>query len=406
MDRQSLSAIVEVERLIAKGKLDVDGAMHLIVDCARNVANATGVAIGLLKGDQLVYRAGSGSAATYIGRRLMVTLTLPADTQASREILRVENTQTDARIEAAICRQFGAKSLLMLLIYHDRAVAGVLEVLFSEAHAFQDREVRAYRLMAELIGEAMSHAAQLERKKNLTAELPTAPHAIEQITPPRENFLNDGGSMPGPANKHAIYQRCGAALAMARELPVLRQTGLLATMIMQRAKDVTWQKRRWSVTLAAVAIVLVLTCWITLSDRRPASPLGSTALPRSIAIEQQVPVLPAAMPAEGTSAARTGPVPVKEARPARTTLRRVVGENEVDYIGDDVTVRYFTYRPAPQRKRVEESRVAYIGDDVTVRYFTSKPAVMPPTRPVGSAAQPVAPSWPVPAKSVSPKPAK
>jgi hypothetical protein len=56
MDRQSLSAIVEVERLIAKGELDVDGAMHLIVDCARNVANATGVAIGLLKGDQLVYR--------------------------------------------------------------------------------------------------------------------------------------------------------------------------------------------------------------------------------------------------------------------------------------------------------------------------------------------------------------
>ena len=66
MDSQSLSAIVEVQRLIAKGELDVDGAMHLIVDCARNVANATGVAIGLLKGDQLVYRAGSGSAATYI----------------------------------------------------------------------------------------------------------------------------------------------------------------------------------------------------------------------------------------------------------------------------------------------------------------------------------------------------
>ena len=407
-DSQSLSAIVEVQRLIAKGELDVDGAMHLIVDCARNVANATGVAIGLLKGDQLVYRAGSGSAATYIGRRPMVTLTVPADTEASREILRVENTQTDARIEAAICRQFGAESLLMLLIYHDRAVAGVLEVLFSEAHAFQDREVRTYRLMAGLIGEAMSHAAQLEQKKTLTAELPTTPQAIEQITPPREKFLNDGGSMPGPANKHAIYQRCGAALAVARELRVLRQPTLLATMIMQRAKDVTWHKRRWNVALAAVAIVLVLTCWIALSDRRPASPLGSSALPRSIAIEQQVPFLPAkAMPAKGTSKVQTAPVPVKEARVARATFQRVrVGENEVAYIGEDVTVRYFTPKPASHRVRVGENEVAYIGDDVTVRYFTPKPAVMPPTRPVGSAAQPVAPSWPVPAKSVSPKPAK
>ena len=55
MDIQSLSAIVETQRLIAKKELDVDGAMHFVVECARNVANATGVAICLLKGDQLVY---------------------------------------------------------------------------------------------------------------------------------------------------------------------------------------------------------------------------------------------------------------------------------------------------------------------------------------------------------------
>ena len=66
MDSQSLSLIVEAQQLITRGDLDVDGAMHRIVDSARNVANATGVAIGLLKGDRLVYRAGSGSAATYI----------------------------------------------------------------------------------------------------------------------------------------------------------------------------------------------------------------------------------------------------------------------------------------------------------------------------------------------------
>jgi GAF domain-containing protein len=407
MDGQSLSVIVEVQRLIAKGELDVDGAIRLIVECARNVANASGVAIGLLNRDQLVYRAGSGTAATYVGRRRMVTLTVPADTQASREILRVENTQTDTRIEGAICRQYGAKSLLMLLIYHDRSVAGVLEILFSEAHAFQDREVRTYRLMAGLIGDAMSHAAQLEQKKNLAAKLPTTPHAIEQITPQREKFLNDGGSLPDPANKHPIYQRCVAAMAMLRELPVLRQPALLATLIMERGKDVTWPKRRWSVALAAVAIALVLTCWITFSDRRPASPLGSSALPRSIAIEQQVPVVPAkAIPAKVTTQVLTAPVPAKESRVARATFKRVrVGEDEVAYIGEDVTVRYFKLKLAPHRVRVGEDEVAYIGEDVTVRYFTPKPAVMPP-RPVRSAAQPVAPSWPVPANSVSSKPAK
>jgi hypothetical protein len=90
-------------------------------------------------------------------------------------------------------------------------------------------------------------------------------------------------------------------------------------------------------------------------------------------------------------------------RPAKTPLRRVrVGENEVDYVGEDVTIRYFTSKPAP-RRRVGESQVAYIGDDVTVHYFRPKPAVMPP---VGRVAQPVGSAWPEPAQSVSQKPAK
>jgi TonB family protein len=46
MNSQSLSGIAELERLITRGQLGVDGAMHLIIDRPRNLANATGVAIG------------------------------------------------------------------------------------------------------------------------------------------------------------------------------------------------------------------------------------------------------------------------------------------------------------------------------------------------------------------------
>jgi len=305
---------------------------------------------------------------------VMATLSVPADIVASREILRVENSQTDVRIEAAICRQFGAKSLIILLIYHNGAAAGVLEVFFSEAHAFQDSEVRTYLLMAGVIGEAMSHAAQLEQRKNLTVEVPTTPHATEQIIPQSEESLNEGGSVPVPANKRAIYQRCKAAMAVARELPLLRRPALLAAMILQRAQNVTLRKRQWNVALAAVAIMLVLTCSIVYSGRRLASLWGSSALPRSSAVGQQVPLQPAkATPAKGTFSVQPVPVPVEKARAARATLQRVrAGKNEVVYIGDDVTMRYFTPQLAQRRVRVGESQVVYIGDDVTVRHFTSK----------------------------------
>ncbi len=387
MDSQSLSAIVELQRLIGRGDLDMDGALHLIVDRAQNVANATGVAVGLLKGDQLVYRAGTGSASTYIGRSVTARLVVAADSKTNWEILRVENAETDARIEAAICRQFGAKSLLILLICHDHAVAGVLEIFFSEAHAFQDREVRAYRLMAGLVGEAISHAAQpeqtqLEQTKTVAAKQPTTPHATEQIPPQGENLLNHGGS--------------------------IRQAAVPATMITPLAKSVSWYNRRWNMRLGAVVTVLVLTCWLAYSRRRPASPLGSSALQRSTTAEQRAHSLPS-LPAteKGTYEPQTAPVSRAGGRADKNAVRRVrIGENEVDYIKEDVTVRYFTYKPVSHGVPASKNEVAYIGDDVTVRHFMRKAAVVSPASPIGGAVQPVNRSWSAPANSVPSKTTK
>src|SRR5260370_26531040 len=258
MDKQWLSAIVEVQGLIGRRELDVDGTMQLIVDRAQKVANATGVAIALFKGHQLVYRAGSGSAADYVGRHVMATLSVPADTTGGREILRVEDAETDTRIQAEICRQFGAKSLLILLIYHEQSVAGVLEVFFSEAHAFQDSEVRAYRLMAGLIGEAMSQATHLEREKTRTAPRPAIPNpavsnlivpnpalpsTVQQSPPQRAAVLNHPGSTLDP-DRRAIQQPFRTTTAVDGKWSILRQPAVLAATLLEQAKRGPWEAPR------------------------------------------------------------------------------------------------------------------------------------------------------------------
>lgn len=166
INSQSLSAVMEVQRMLRNGDLDVDGAMDRLVECARNAANATGVAVALLKGGQLTYRAGTGSAATYVGRQVTASLTVSADTERRREILRVEDAQTDKRIEASVRRQFRARSLLILPIYQTRTLVGVLEVMFGEPHAFQDAEVLIYQLMARRIEASILQAAPLKRKQS------------------------------------------------------------------------------------------------------------------------------------------------------------------------------------------------------------------------------------------------
>ena len=381
MDVQSRSAMVEVRRLIMAGKLDVNGAMYLIADRARNVANADGVAIGLLKGDQLVYWAGSGSAATYIGRHVMATLSISAKAGASHEILRVEDSDTDARIEAAICRQFGAKSLLILPIYQEPALAGVLEIFFSQAHSFQAREVCTYELMARLVGEAMSHAVLLQQKKARAAELETTAQAIERVRPRVHNFLKEGGS---PANEYATCPSCGATIDDSKKLPPRGPIlAAAAPTMIRRAERPSLEIRWWKVAdRAAVVVVLVIASWIAYTYRRPAFPLRVVTRPRPSAIEQHLPSMPTELEptTKEMSTPQTASVPLKHQETAsRRTSRRVrVGNDEIDYVSEDVTVRHFTRKPALRQARIGDYQVDYISEDVTVRHFTPKLAIMPP----------------------------
>jgi hypothetical protein len=117
--------------------------------------------------------------------------------------------------------------------------------------------------------------------------------------------------------------------------------------------------------------ILALICSIAFSDRHAASFLGSFELKKTTAIEKQVRVPTAkAVPAKDRSKFQTKPVSEGEARSA-TLLQEVGGaEQGVVHIGEDVTVRYFTPKPAPHRVPVGRYQVARIGEDVTVRYFT------------------------------------
>jgi two-component system, NtrC family, sensor kinase len=127
LNPKSLSALVELQRFIRTDEFTVDRALHLITDHALTVSNASGIAIALLEANQLVYRARSGLAAMDVGRHVPAMLSV-CGRKARVEILRVENAQTDLRIEAEICRQFGATSLLIPPIYQAKAVTGVLQV--------------------------------------------------------------------------------------------------------------------------------------------------------------------------------------------------------------------------------------------------------------------------------------
>jgi len=156
-------------------------------------------------------------------------------------------------------------------------------------------------------------------------------------------------------------------------------SALAARVITVLAKRVPPHMSRWSVEVAAIT-VLAITGWIAYSDHRSPSALEATNV-----LERQATLV------------------ALEPEAARSALKRVrAGQNQVDYIAEDVIIRYFTHEPASQQMRAGYKQVNF-GEDVTVRYFAPKHSVEPPRRPVANLVQPVDRSLPVSDQSVSQK---
>ena len=140
----------------------------------------------------------------------------------------------------------------------------------------------------------------------------------------------------------------GAAEAERGELSLFRQSAAVAAMIAQAANRLLLRQYQWKP--AAVVIVLVMAGWIAYTHRGPISPVSTSELSRSNAIEEHVPFAPANPAANRTSKPQTAPVARQEKKKAARTTLRVW--RDVDYIAEDVTVRYVTLKPAvaPQKR--------------------------------------------------------
>ncbi len=157
--------------------------------------------------------------ASNVGRQLTAVLSALGPI-ARTEILRVEDAQTDSRIEAEICRQFDALALLLIPIYRDRAMIGVLEVFFDEPHTFDEREVRSYHLMASLVGDATSLPVLLADKRPAGAPTSTVAHALWRMSTenPAPTKIKGPVAVPAPEPEAVVRSFSATATASFRNL--------------------------------------------------------------------------------------------------------------------------------------------------------------------------------------------
>jgi len=117
---------------------ELDSALQLLVERAQYITGATGTALALPQGEEMVCRASAGASAPAVGARLQVRSGLTGESISRRQLLRCDNAEVDARVNLEACRALGIASIVVLpLLRRDGAVRGLFELFSDHPYAFE-----------------------------------------------------------------------------------------------------------------------------------------------------------------------------------------------------------------------------------------------------------------------------
>lgn len=158
---------------------DLDAALHLLADRAQYITGATGAAIALRRDgrEDMLCRASVGSNAPELGALLSTEFGLSGESVRTRQLLRCDDAERDARVNREVCRQMGIASVLVMPVVNDDHVLGVFELFSGKANAFGERDLSAVQRLSEMVETAVRLAQatqslpdQLSERESSVAE--------------------------------------------------------------------------------------------------------------------------------------------------------------------------------------------------------------------------------------------
>lgn len=139
--------------------LDLEPAISLIADRAQVMTGATGAAIALRRGNEIVCRARAGRTAPDLGVRLQTQSGISGQCVRSGEVLLCHDTESDPQVDIASSRRLGVRSILVAPLRHFRRTLGIFEVLSAAPYAFDHRDVATLQLLSGMMVAAISRIA-------------------------------------------------------------------------------------------------------------------------------------------------------------------------------------------------------------------------------------------------------
>lgn len=182
-----LASLSELQRLIASADDDPAALMGSVLAHVQLVTGASGAAVEMIDGEEMVYRAASGSLASKVGLHLPVASSLSGRCAREKRTLCCDDALTDPRTDLELCRRLGIRSMVLVPLHAGRQIVGVLKVTSPKPSAFADLDLRVLELMAGYIGAALAradlneHVLMRQKAEVLAEQLQSLAQGIPQI---------------------------------------------------------------------------------------------------------------------------------------------------------------------------------------------------------------------------------
>jgi putative methionine-R-sulfoxide reductase with GAF domain len=150
-------------------EIDFEPAISVIAERAQTLTGASGAAIALRKGDEMVCRARAGRTAPDLGVRLQSDSGISADCVRTGEVVLCHDAEKNPQVDLAACHRLGVRSILAAPLRHFRRTLGVFEVFSAAPYAFAARDVATMQLLSSVMVAAISRLSALPRQLRQTA---------------------------------------------------------------------------------------------------------------------------------------------------------------------------------------------------------------------------------------------
>jgi len=142
-------------------QINLEPAIALITERAQVLTGATGAAIALRKGEEVICRARAGRTAPDLGVRLQTEAGVSAKCLRSGEVVLCNNAEDDPHADRLSCQRLGVRSILAAPLREYQKTMGIFEVLSAAPNAFNAQDVATMQLLSSMMVTAIARVSRI-----------------------------------------------------------------------------------------------------------------------------------------------------------------------------------------------------------------------------------------------------